>query len=381
METAASAGIAAPGKRRVPSQWGADKYEEDDDVIFIEETAVKSHAGKKRRIKLDGDDDVVFLGESKTAGRRQVDHDVIFVSSGKERTTPDETKSVFCGRLKRCGHRCCGAKDEPREHCLPCLQIGCKENSKQNLTQSGNDDCPCCLEPFKDAPTIKLPCNHLVHSECAIQMLKSKWAGPRIDFNFAKCPTCRARLLDHTSHHPSIQPYLRRVRRIFQEVKRKSYLRWQHENGALSSNPDADAIEAMDKYAYYMCYRCKKPYFGGEEDCAAAMENTFDPKDLVCGACVGMAGQKSCPKHGKEFLEYKCRWCCSVATFLCGSIHYCNKCHSIIPGKRIQAKFPRCPAGPGFKQLTGPCPLGVDHTPTGTEFALGCGMCRNTQTF
>lgn len=39
-------------------------------------------------------------------------------------------------------------------------------------------------------------------------------------------------------------------------------------------------------------------------------------------------------------------------------------------------------AGPKAKQLEGDeCPLHVTHPPTGEEFALGCGVCRNAHTF
>lgn len=38
--------------------------------------------------------------------------------------------------------------------------------------------------------------------------------------------------------------------------------------------------------------------------------------------------------------------------------------------------------GPRGKQLEGEeCPLHVQHPPTGEEFALGCGVCRNAHTF
>lgn len=38
--------------------------------------------------------------------------------------------------------------------------------------------------------------------------------------------------------------------------------------------------------------------------------------------------------------------------------------------------------GPKAKQLEGDeCPLHVKHPPTGEEFALGCGICRNAHTF
>ena len=40
------------------------------------------------------------------------------------------------------------------------------------------------------------------------------------------------------------------------------------------------------------------------------------------------------------------------------------------------------PSGPRAQQLDGEeCPLHVQHPPTGEEFALGCGVCRNAHTF
>jgi hypothetical protein len=35
----------------------------------------------------------------------------------------------------------------------------------------------------------------------------------------------------------------------------------------------------------------------------------------------------------------------------------------------------------GGKKIEGKCPLGIDHPPGGEEFPLGCGVCRNAQTF
>ena len=40
------------------------------------------------------------------------------------------------------------------------------------------------------------------------------------------------------------------------------------------------------------------------------------------------------------------------------------------------------PSSPRSVQLEGEeCPLHVKHPPTGEEFALGCGVCRNAHTF
>ena len=43
----------------------------------------------------------------------------------------------------------------------------------------------------------------------------------------------------------------------------------------------------MDRYAYYVCFKCGKAYFGGEARCDidAGAGDTFNPEELVCGGC------------------------------------------------------------------------------------------------
>ena len=91
---------------------------------------------------------------------------------------------------------------------------------------------------------------------------------------------------------------------------------------------------AADTFAFYMCYRCRSPYFGGKKECAnmggppgAGAQGTllpaahlipassptnhhgasrsggaFNPKELVCGACSNTSGQ-TCQVHGEEYME------------------------------------------------------------------------------
>lgn len=124
-----------------------------------------------------------------------------------------------------------------------------------------------------------------------------------------------------------------------------------------------------------------------------------------------------CPKHGTDFLEYKCRYCCSVAVYFCfGTTHFCNACHEDFQ-KVIYlspAELPSCPAGirnsiesedtnyrwcnvvenrvdfhftsmfvgpKGTSLKVEDCPLHIKHPPTGEEYALGCGVCRTGRTF
>lgn len=56
-----------------------------------------------------------------------------------------------------------------------------------------------------------------------------------------------------------------------------------------------------------------------------------------------------CPKHGTDYLEYKCRYCCSVAVFFCfGTTHFCNPCHDDF--QRVanipKSELPQCPVAP-----------------------------------
>lgn len=71
------------------------------------------------------------------------------------------------------------------------------------------------------------------------------------------------------------------------------------------------------KLSYYMCFKCKQPYFGGMKDCEAGQERAdFKPEELVCGKCSAVsvgAGIQNCPKHGTDYIEFKCKFCCSIA--------------------------------------------------------------------
>ena len=124
---------------------------------------------------------------------------------------------------------------------------------------------------------------------------------------------------------------------------------------------------AMHRYMYYRCFRCKvptlsarfpafphplswwvtvplawlflgrclqEPYFGGERACGVLEVEGFSEKDLMCASCVGAVSGGTgnvtvCPKHGADFIEYKCRFCCSTAVSG-GCVWLWGKCVSIV---------------------------------------------------
>ena len=109
---------------------------------------------------------------------------------------------------------------------------------------------------------------------------------------------------------------------------------------------------AMAIYAYFQCFKCKKPYFGGRKNCADAMneaanQGSYDPKELICPNCCEVPIE-NCPKHGKDFIEFKCKFCCSTAQWFCwGNTHFCQPCHKRqcsgdYVSKYTKDKLPKC---------------------------------------
>ncbi|XP_052077504.1 E3 ubiquitin-protein ligase MYCBP2-like [Mytilus californianus] len=288
----------------------------------------------------------------------------------------------FCGKICMHGHPCRGLKDE--NSCVPCLSC-----NNANQKHTANDMCMICYtEPLPSFPCIKLECDHIFHYECVRQILEKRWIGPRITFGFSLCPICKTRV-----SHPSLEEVLQPINCLFGDVKTKSLTRLEYEGlfkcdainkpgGIFYQDP---ARYAMERYAYYECSKCGKAYYGGEGRCEHDHDDDFNPADLVCGGCVDISREQECPKHGKDFIEFKCRYCCSIAVFYCfGTTHFCNTCHNnhTVVTNMSKPQLPQCPAAPLGKKLTGTeCPLGLQHPPTGDEFSLGCALCKNLQCF
>ena len=299
-----------------------------------------------------------------------------------------EARDGVCIKRLACGHACQGVKGETE--CLPCLNPQCAASDRK---QDLDDLCNVCsVYNLSAMPTVLLKCGHAFHFGCMQELLRHRWNGPRITFGFSQCPLCKADI-----EHPLLEPLTAPIRELFQQVQTKALLRLKFEN--LDTSPEITvpgapyyndpAGFAMHKFAYYQCFKCAKPYFGGAYECAAAGNQNFDPSELMCGSC-SPSSAKDCPKHGREFLEFKCRFCCSVAVWFCfGTTHFCEPCHNNHSTLTSKDDHPACPCLPKNgrdlpKSLLPDvkvCPLGLEHPPTGTEFALGCGLCRNQRTF
>jgi hypothetical protein len=300
-------------------------------------------------------------------------------------------KLVCRTRFAACQHACQGVRGE--SPCLRCLRCEAPEVSPDvaaqdaaavaAASQTGDDYCGICYtDSLLFRPCIQLECGHIFHAECAQQKLTKRWPSPCISFSFATCPLCHADM-----KHPWLDATLKDIRALKKKMTKQAVERMKVEGLAKDAEAavaagrhPTQAAFAMSKLAYYMCFKCAKPYFGGLKECAnganADQLREFNPADLVCGPCSGST--EKCDKHGTEYIEWKCRFCCKLATFFCGSkCHFCNDCHAK-PGTFVDfngwktkkdAPMTAC-AGPGR------CPIGGTHKPNGEESPLGCAMCR-----
>lgn len=281
-----------------------------------------------------------------------------------------------CGRIHPCGHKCIGVRGE--KTCPPCIHEDCVGNEDLNDDEFCNI---CWVDALKAAPCLKLECGHFFHAHCVRTILKKKWSGARILFKFMECPLCKKEI-----KHYELKREMRSVVKLRNKIEKMAVDRLKIENmhndkrlkekgGKYYKNPK---VFAMDRLAFYTCYKCSDPYFGGMRRCEeAGMEQNanFNAKHLLCGRCSAGPNSKSCSTHGTQYITWKCKFCCGIGSWYCwGNTHFCDDCHTKQEGgdylnrKPISA-LPKC-KGPGI------CPLGGKHPPNGTkDFSLGCVVC------
>ena len=294
-----------------------------------------------------------------------------------------------CKKILKCGHKCFGVNGE--KVCPPCLNSDCKY-FKKIYEQDMDSYCSICYsEGLGAAPIILLSCNHYIHYHCIKKRLEGKWVGPKITFNHCTCSVCNKWY--NCPQVPEIQDMINENIKLYKEICQMALKRLSFEGldkDPKLTNPKSkwygQKLEfALKRLSYYMCYVCKKPYFAGRRECGDGPgvnndnpNKIYDPKDLVCGKDANLknvAGKTSCNKHGNEFIEYKCRFCCKIASWFCwGTTHFCEDCHSRQCAGDYVSKYPKEKLPKCDKKN---CEVGGNHPPNGDEYALGCSLCRN----
>ena len=303
-----------------------------------------------------------------------------------------QKKRFACPKRLDCTHLCCGVAGEPE--CLRCLHQDCVKNQKEELKidlMDGEDYCNICwIEGLNAAPCIELTCHHVFHYACLAKRIQARWDGNVISFGFLECPLCKRDI-----QHDALAGLLKKANSCRDQVRAKALQRLSYEQLTQCkdiTDPQSHFYKkpqeyAMHRYAYYECEKCKQPYFAGMKSCDGIQGQPDDDDDEprnICQACSPESRSlvATCEKHGNKFIEYKCNFCCSVASWFCwGRTHFCDTCHS---KQRAGNYLSRKPIS-FFPVCKGPqsCPLGISHPKHGTKekVPLGCAACRNVDHF
>lgn len=269
-----------------------------------------------------------------------------------------------CQKVYPCGHHCIGVRDEPR--CMGCMDEECIDGL---APQTSGDRCMIChTETLGESPCVQLNCGHVFHCECIRLKLRNGWPTDRITFGFARCPLCQEKI-----EHEEFAHELSKIAALEQKLVALGSNALQAEKDTVPHGVDINRF-VLATYAFYLCSKCNKPYYGGRVECGDRHANGGgEAAELVCALCSSQSSN-GCSIHSSEFIQQKCQFCCRVATWRCwGRVSFCQICHDRqLRGERMQiltpSELPLC-LGPS-------CPLRIPHPPPGTPFSLGCFLCR-----
>ena len=188
------------------------------------------------------------------------------------------------------------AADAACRACLPCLQPDCVASSADVDQMIADDYCNICFtEGLGAAPCVQLKCKHIFHEHCIKKKMAASWPGARMTFDFMNCSLCKASM-----EHAALASVLAPAAALRASVEGMAAQRLKHEglqkDPLIVSRFKGDALAfAMDRFAYYPCFKCKKPYFGGMRACGdAAAANAA----AAAGGGVSKKRSRDGPREG-----------------------------------------------------------------------------------
>ena len=221
------------------------------------------------------------------------------------------------------------------------------------------DSCFICLCELEDDSSITLDCGHAFHIDCLKACVDRSEdyvdKGQRIVFNMARCPGGCGELLRHPVF-PKSKLIVDRYTKVLADTAQRAAVEY----------PGQKVADVIDKYLHYVCFKCHDPFWGGNKDCAAMMtEPQTAPGNLLCEQCQT---DFRCSTHGREYVVYKCEYCCRPAVHL--SFGYRRLCEECVK-KKTTVSSPCLGSG---------CPLPKDH-PMEHSYPIGCLLCLQPEAF
>jgi hypothetical protein len=276
---------------------------------------------------------------------------------------------LMCKKKLICGHQCLGLY---KDNCLNCLNENCR-NYVNSFNQNASSLCPICLtDSLSKFSIIQLPCKHYMHRKCLLKILKLKWSTEDINFNYLKCPVCKKIIecdsIMNSTKDLEIIGLIKESYTLFEKISKITDL--------INEEEKQKQPIPMEKFSFYLCEKCNNPFSSGLKECREELEYGEKPVRLCfdCFDFTSIKGKTNCEIHGRKNIQYKCKFCCNLASHFCfGTTHFCEDCHLVqIKGNYITNKSKE-----ELSHCLGidSCQLGLEHPPNGEEFGLYCILC------
>jgi len=212
-----------------------------------------------------------------------------------------------------------------------------------------SDSCIICYCDLSEDESVTLDCGHSFHTSCLLECTSRAEAyaekGDHIVFQMAKCPGGCGTLVRHR-----IAPRSKEITKLSRTIAKAAQMELRFQA------PTKTAEDLL----FYLCHRCKKPFFGGLKICPRMnpTEAKKDPTELTCIDCA-----HSCKEHAHDFALFKCHYCCNIATHRSfGNRFSCDRCEAAWD-KAEPAQMPCRGAS---------CPFQQRHPSPGASVCLLC---------
>ncbi|OHT08889.1 hypothetical protein TRFO_22481 [Tritrichomonas foetus] len=273
-----------------------------------------------------------------------------------------EIANQMCDHIHACGHACCGVKNEKfHPHCPECTD--------------GESLCPHCDKELWGSLCISLQCKHTIHLSCAKEIIMRSRSGPELKLPLCPVIGC-GEFIKHEILEREVNSDYVEWLHLEQQIDRIAHQRIIaegiefHPEVASKSSPFSRAGEkaalnwAKKKLRFMICTQHTVPviYTSGRID---------DPplNSFSCPNCIHYP-YPNCPKHGFNYMQFKCDCCCSVGVRRGkshsgdGYVWLCEICFDM-PGRSDLARNAACKGNCRF----------APHPRSRNEFYGRCQKC------
>jgi len=153
------------------------------------------------------------------------------------------------------------------------------------------DQCLVCYTAITDVTPIQLECcGASLHYECLKEYIKSGFGnnGDRITLQQLSCMLCRQPMKNKAASQ-----LFKPTQRLYDKVKKVALQQLREEgkqNDAAVTNPNGEfynkpEMYAMKLFAFFLCFKCKEPYFYGENQCGDEAQQHTNAASRLCPVC------------------------------------------------------------------------------------------------